>query len=206
MDFEIDHLMIEVDDPNKVAEEFCNKFGLPLAWQYSQSSDYDSIGINFGDINIEFINFRKRFGVNEKFVGLSGVALTTDSSLESSLEYFDRNSITYKIGEDIAQHTTVPFEYKDIYPTLFVVNYKFDTQGWKERLNKEFNDCHGGKYSLSRFTRLTIDHAILSELQINKLESITNNLNTLYFESLNEEYKGIVIYENADLNLRIITE
>ncbi len=48
-----------------------------------KNDDYTSIGVNFGDLNIEFIRFNVRFGIrNSNFNGFSVVAFTVQDSID----------------------------------------------------------------------------------------------------------------------------
>lgn len=124
--FEIDHLMIEVDDPLKVATNVSEKLGLPFAWPLTEKEEYTSIGVNFGSINIEFISFRVRFGVHDKrFKGFSGVAFKAANSLDESMKKLNSAKLSYRIGEQCDAHTTIPIEENQVFPTIFLVKYNF---------------------------------------------------------------------------------
>ena len=123
--FKIDHLMIEVGEPQKVATCVAEHLGLPFAWPLTEKDEYTSIGINFGDINIEFINFRVRFGIEGVgFRGFSGIAFEA-ADLGVSIKRLDGSGIHYRIGEECEAHTTLPMEEDQIFPTLFLVKYHF---------------------------------------------------------------------------------
>ncbi len=62
--FNLDHIMIETDDPEKWAKEFSEAFELPYAWPFSEGKDYSSVGINFGQIIIEFIRLSKELVIS----------------------------------------------------------------------------------------------------------------------------------------------
>lgn len=46
--FKLDHLMVEVDNPQQAANDVVEMLGLPLAWPLMEKDDYTSIGVNFG--------------------------------------------------------------------------------------------------------------------------------------------------------------
>lgn len=58
--FTLDHVMIETDYPEEMAKKFSENFQLPYAWPFSEGEDYSSVGVNFGQINIEFVKFKLR--------------------------------------------------------------------------------------------------------------------------------------------------
>ena len=155
--FTLDHIMIETDYPQKLAKVFSETFGLPYAWPFSESKDYSSVGINFGQINIEFIKFKLRFGKKAcSFNGLSGVAFIPLQTLEKTFDLFDEQVFSYRIGEDIEAHTTVTVNEEQLFPTIFLVEYHFDTTGWKNRLKEEFKDSDGGKYKIKNLHKLIL--------------------------------------------------
>ena len=185
--FEIDHLMIEVDDPLKVATNVSEKLGLPFAWPLTEKEEYTSIGVNFGSINIEFISFRVRFGVYEKrFKGFSGVAFKATNSLDESMKKLNSAKLSYRIGEHCDAHTTIPIEENQVFPTIFLVNYNFDTSGWTQRLENEFAECSGGKFNIGEFKSLTINCDIPAKL-MGEFEIKMGDKNQIFFEATTTE-------------------
>lgn len=198
--FEIDHLMIEVDDPLKVASNVAERLGLPFAWPLMKKDEYTSIGVNFGDINIEFINFRVRFGVEgTAFRGFSGIAFKATGSLGESIRRLNASEISYRIGEECEAYTTLPIEENRVFPTVFLVKYHFDTTGWIERLKNEFSKCSGGKLHIGCFKSLSINQGIPAilkdEFQIN-----VGDKNQIFLESRTGEYTVVSdLIENLDI-------
>ncbi|WP_417542433.1 hypothetical protein [Methylophaga thalassica] len=159
--FTLDHLMIEVDDPQQTANHVAEFMGLPFAWPLMAKEEYTSIGVNFGDINIEFIKFNVRFGQKgSNFHGFSGMAYKDDASLQETMSRLEAAQLHYRIGEDCETHTTLPIEDDKIFPTLFLVKYHFDTSGWTQRLHEEFAACSGGKFHIGGFQSLAINSNI----------------------------------------------
>lgn len=199
--FEIDHLMVEAEDPLMVANAVSERLGLPLAWPLIEKEDYTSIGVNFGSINIEFINFRVRFGSRETtFSGLSGFAFRTVSSLNESLEKLKAAQLSYRTGEDCQSHTTYPIEESRFFPTIFLVKYHFDTSGWFQRLKNEFAGCGGGKYRIKGLKLLSIAGEIPLSVE-NLFQIHPGNKNRIHFES--EGDQNVVISDLIE-NLEIV--
>ncbi|SMS00144.1 hypothetical protein VIM7927_01385 [Vibrio mangrovi] len=181
--FEIDHLMIEVDNPADVANQVAERLGLPLAWPLVEKDEYISVGVNFGDINLEFINFKVRFGIQgTAFEGFSGIAFKVDDSLEQSIEKLNISELKHRIGETTPAYTTIPIEEDLIFPTFFLVKYHFETSGWTNRLKKEFSDYRGGKFHIGPFKSLSINYDIPDHLA-NQFPIYSGNKNQLIFES-----------------------
>ncbi|WP_036191756.1 hypothetical protein [Marinobacterium lacunae] len=196
---EIDHLMVEVRDPLEAASNVSERLGLPYAWPLMEKEEYTSIGVNFGDINIEFINFRVRFGVkNKQFTGFSGIAFKTESNLDEATDRLRASGLNYRLGETCEAHTTVPIEDGQVFPTLFLVKYHFDTSGWTQRLQSEFTECHGGKFNIGCFKSLKVNTELPFGLKGEKIAY--GDRNQIVFESSNGE--GVVISdltENLDI-------
>ncbi|CAG9296482.1 VOC family protein [Celerinatantimonas diazotrophica] len=156
--FELDHLMIEVDDPQKVASEVSSQLGLPLAWPLMAKDEYTSMGVNFGDINIEFIRFNVRFGIEgQQFNGFSGIAFKTEESIEQAIKRFGEAELSYRVGEVCDAHTTLVVEEERVFPTCFLVQYHFDTRGWCQRQEQDFIACRGGTLHLGHLKSLVIN-------------------------------------------------
>ncbi|MEZ5503461.1 MAG: hypothetical protein R3E50_12720 [Halioglobus sp.] len=193
--------MIEVDDPLEVANIVSEKLGLPFAWPLTEKEEYTSIGVNFGSINIEFISFRVRFGVNDtRSKGFSGIAFKAAGSLEKSISKLDSAKLSYRIGEQCDAHTTVPIEENQVFPTVFLVKYNFDTDGWEQRLKNEFAECSGGKFNIGKFKFLSINSDIPANLK-GEFDIAFGNKNQLYFESTTGEK---VVISDLIQNLEIV--
>jgi len=155
--FRLDHIMIETDRPEEVARAFSSALRLPYAWPLMESADYSSIGVNVGDCNLEFIQFRKRFGeLGKTRQLLSGVCYTIDGQWEDAMAWLGRQGFACELGERSQAHTTMTLEKDRIFPTIFFVQYHFDTSGWKQRLAEEFCQCQGGSLELSGQCRVEL--------------------------------------------------
>ncbi|KAF5052566.1 hypothetical protein DSECCO2_407430 [anaerobic digester metagenome] len=206
--FTLDHIMIETDYPQKLAKEFSEIFELPYAWPFSESEDYASVGINFGEINIEFIKFKLRFGKKARsFNGLSGVAFIPLQTMKKTFDLLDEQMISYRIGEDIEAHTTVTVNEEQLFPTIFLVEYHFDTTGWKNRLNEEFKDSNGGKYKIANLHKLILPgkpNRKIEELfpMVCYKEGITKG-EIIFNSELGNASKKLVTFNDSSLNFEI---
>ncbi|WP_324824778.1 hypothetical protein [Sinanaerobacter sp. ZZT-01] len=206
--FTLDHIMIETDYPQKLAKEFSEIFELPYAWPYSESKDYSSVGINFGQINIEFIKFKLRFGKKaSSFNGLSGVAFIPLQPLEKTFNLFDEKKLSYRIGEDIEAHTTVTVNEEQLFPTIFLVKYRFDTTGWKKRLKEEFKYSNGGAYRIKNLHKLVLPGKPNKKVEelfpiVCYKEGITK-AEIIFNSELSNSNKKLVTLNNSSLNFEI---
>ena len=163
----IDHLMIEVEDPQAVYQEFYNTFALPQAWPLMSGDRYTSIGINFGNANLELITFKERFGVrNTHYSGLSGVCLTSLTDSENINADMHSKNLALLTGEDAPGHKTLVIANKDA-PTIFVCYYKFNTEGWKIRLDEEFKKSKGGKFNVTQIAEVCVNNPLLARYEFN---------------------------------------
>jgi hypothetical protein len=159
----IDHLMIETDDPQACYEDFYRRFALPQAWPLITSERYASIGMNFGNANIEFISFKERFGVtNTEYSGLSGVCLTSQTDCENIRAGLNDESIELLDGEDTQGYKTFVIASKEV-PTVFVCYYKFNTDGWKARLSEEYKKSNGGAFGIAKIEEVCINNPLLEK-------------------------------------------
>lgn len=201
MMFRIDHLMVEVDDPLKMANDVSEILGLPFAWPLTEKEEYTSVGVNFGSINIEFISFRVRFGIDgEKFKGFSGIAFKATNSLDESMDMLTTEKLNYRIGEHCDAHTTITVEEKQVFPTVFLVEYHFDTSGWEQRLKEEFVECLGGKLNIGKFKSISINNSMAANLT-DMFDIAVGSKNQICFESTTNEH---TIISDLIPNLEIV--
>ncbi len=147
--YKLDHLMVEVEDPQTSAERLADVLGVPLAWDSIANQDYISVGVNLGDLNIEFVNFKVKFGnPNSLNIGFTGAAFQTHISIDETEKYLKEKSLGCKIANLAQAKSILTVEEDKIYPTLYLVKYNFDTDGWKTRLKNEFKAVGGGKYAI----------------------------------------------------------
>ena len=175
--------MVEVDNPQQAATDVVERLGLPLAWPLMEKDDYTSIGVNFGDLNIEFIRFNVRFGMSETtFSGFTGVAFVVQGSVEDAKSILEEKGLNHRIGEEAEAHTTITVEESKIFPTVFLVKYHFDTSAWMDRLKVEFQGCLGGVYKIGRLKSLEID-CQYQEVPLEGFDMKLSNRNRLEFAS-----------------------
>ncbi len=179
--FRIDHIMIETTNPLESANTVKERFALPFAWPLLEADDYSSVGINFGALNFEFIDFRRRFGIAGKsFSGLSGLAFKTGFSVADSLSRLENLGFRARIGEKARTHTTITVEEDRVFPTIFLVKYHFDTSGWQARLNKEFQECGGGRFRIASLRSVMINRrlppVLATEFEVDGSESETSRI------------------------------
>lgn len=167
----IDHLMIEVNDPQASYDDFYKEFALPQAWPLMTSERYASIGINFGNVNIELISFKERFGVtNTQYLGLSGVCLTSHTDCEKLRAKLSGERLDLLDGEDAQGYKTFVIASKEA-PTVFVCYYKFNTDGWKTRLNEEYKKSNGGAFNVTKIEEVCIRNPLLENCEFNFSQS-----------------------------------
>ncbi|WP_053228181.1 hypothetical protein [Spirochaeta cellobiosiphila] len=204
--FSVDHIMIETRTPEIDANTMVKDLQLPYAWPLMVKNEYSSIGVNLGTFNIEFIDFKIRFGKpSTHSTGLSGIAFTSKNTIEEDYKYFEEKKIKYRVGENIEAHTTITLNEDLIFPTFFLVKYKFNTDGWKKRLNEEFVKANGGKYNISKVESIIINKKdVFNEtfdncsIQFNQ----NNSENEIVLRSLSIENKPKIIhFDNFEIKI-----
>jgi hypothetical protein len=50
---QIDHIIISLDDPEKMMRLLSEKLSLPVAWPFQAYGTFSSGGVSFGNVNIE---------------------------------------------------------------------------------------------------------------------------------------------------------
>lgn len=206
--FKLDHIMIETNDPLGMANIVSEHFGLPLAWPLMVKEEYTSIGVNFGSLNFEFIDFRTRFGVRSRsFTGLSGLAFNIDGTEEEAINKLTDSGLETCIGEKAEAHTTITVQEEQVFPTIFLVKYHFDTTGWHARLRHEFDVCKGGKYQIKKLDSFVVGAklplAIKNDFELVD-EPNQKNLSKIIFETHTENNEPRVIsglIKNLDIIL-----
>jgi len=167
----IDHLMIEVDDPQAIYQDFYKVFALPQAWPLMTFEKYASIGINFGNANIELISFKERFGViNTDYLGLSRVCLTSQTDYEKLRAQLNGERLELLDGEDGPGYKTFVIASKEA-PTVFVCYYKFNIDGWKTRLSEEYKISNGGAFNITKIEEVCINSPLLENCEFNFSQS-----------------------------------
>ncbi|WP_409179029.1 hypothetical protein [Brevibacillus fortis] len=206
--FTLDHVMIETDDPEKLAKEFSEAFELPYAWSFSEGKEYSSVGINFGQINLEFVKFKLRFGkIANSFTGLSGISFISSHTREETFNLLKEHNISYRIGEESKAHTTVTINEEQLFPTIFLVEYHFNTAGWRTRLEQEFKNSHGGKYKIKNLNKIILpgkSNKKVEELfpMIRYEEGITKS-KIIFHSELGNSNQKLVTLNDSSLNFEI---
>ncbi|MDD2661948.1 MAG: hypothetical protein PHY54_20070 [Methylococcales bacterium] len=201
--FKLDHIMVETKSPLKTATAVSEAFGLPFAWPLIEKVEYSSVGVNFGKINFELISFSTRFGISGKsFSGLSGLAFEIEGSEDSAIQHLSDLGLKWRVGEKAEAHTTITVEEDQMFPTIFLVKYHFDTGGWKARLKNEFQECGGGSFGIEKYQSIQINaelpNCIVSEFGVSE-----NKKNQITFTTSKMHSDPIVISDLID-NLEII--
>ena len=204
--FIVDHIMIETRTPEIDANTLIKDLQLPYAWPIMVKNEYSSIGVNFGMFNIEFIDFKIRFGKpSTNYTGLSGIAVTSKNTIDEDYRYLEKNNIKYRIGENIEAHTTITLNEDLMFPTFFLVKYKFNTDGWKKRLKEEFIKANGGKYNISKLESIIINKKNVFNQTFDNCSikfNQTNSENEILLRSANNvNMQKIIHFDNCEIKI-----
>ncbi|WP_321315317.1 hypothetical protein [Halarcobacter sp.] len=201
--YKVDHIMIESSNPKETVNALIEKMNLPIAWDLIETENYKSMGINFGDINFEFIDFKKRFGKeNKSYKGFSGIAFRIDGEIEEALTTLQEQNLKYKIAEETKNYTTITIEEDNVFPTMFLVKYHFDINPWHLKLKEDFKSCNGGKFKIDKFISINLDK---QEKVLDKFENvkIKEKNSSIVFSSNDYKSEPIILRELIE-NLEIV--
>ena len=90
---QIDHLMIQADDPREVFALFTETLGLPIAWPLEDRGGVVSGGVGFGNVNVEAIRFAGQRSLPSR-AQLTGFGFEP-SPLRACLDELQRRGVPY---------------------------------------------------------------------------------------------------------------
>ncbi|WP_257445968.1 hypothetical protein [Archangium lipolyticum] len=170
---QIDHLMIEAEDPSFLFRLFSETLGMTVAWPLEDFGDLVSGGICAGNVNLEFIRFkRERFGSAPPSLAkgeavFSGLAFEPYDSTASALEALDRRGIPHEEPHDTPNWTDAGFDGPLDAPCVtFLAEYHFDFRGWRRTLRTDLEGKQGGKLGVREAREIRLEAAELSRAEI----------------------------------------
>ncbi len=131
----IDHMMIESENPTEAIKLFHEGLGLPIAWPLKDYGDYLSGGIGFGNMNIEYISFKKG-GRNR----LAGIAFEANEKIDDAVQTLKKSGIDNRIGERTKGYTSLILEFEGYRSLPFICEYEEGLKGWQKWLANKFSD------------------------------------------------------------------
>jgi catechol 2,3-dioxygenase-like lactoylglutathione lyase family enzyme len=158
---QVDHIMINSDDPEQLFRFFSEMLGIPTAWAFQSYGAFSSGGLGFGNVNVEVIHSQGRQA------GLVGVALEPGSVSELVAGLDDRglkHSVPAPFyrkdssGKDVLLWTTVGL--RDLPPApafaVFFCKYNTDVGTRRAGIQRELQSHGGGPLGIESTVELVI--------------------------------------------------
>lgn len=197
----IDHLIVEVDNPQTAANNVAKQLGLPLAWPLMRQKDYTSSAVNFGFFNIEFICFNVRFGkLDTRFKGFSGIGFNIQKPISMIIEGLESNNTAYRITNKLSLYTSIIIEEENIFPTVFYVTYRYATDNWRKRLLKEFYEATAEGYKIIKLHSFELTQEI-PRLITAGFPFKKGKKNRIFFDT---NLDKTIVFDNIIENLEIV--
>ena len=95
---QVDHLMVQLPDPERVYNLFSGELGLPVAWPMVNYGPFSTGGVSFGNVNMELLNGSdemKQQGLIPKDNGIVGVAFQPLEPLGLTEKTLDAHQIPH---------------------------------------------------------------------------------------------------------------
>jgi hypothetical protein len=159
---QVDHIIINADEPEQLFGFFSDKLGFPTAWAFKSYGTFSSGGVGFGNVNIEVM---QQHGRPAGFVGV-GLEPGSVSELVSGLDdrglphsavapYYRKDSS----GKDVLLWTNVGL--RDLPPgSVFFCKYApeyLNVGERRARVQRELESRAGGPLGVESTVELVID-------------------------------------------------
>lgn len=161
---QIDHLMIEAEEPSFLFRCFSQTLGMTVAWPLEDFGALVSGGICVGNVNLEFIRFKgERFGKPPPALAsgearFSGIAFEPHGSLAAALAVLGQRGVAHEAPKPTPHWTDAGFEgLLDAPGVTFLVEYHFDFRGWRRSLREDLESKHGGRLGVREARELRIE-------------------------------------------------
>lgn len=153
---QLDHMMIEAEDPTALFRLFSEGFGLPVAWEFGDYGELWSGGVCAGNLNLEFCRFKEiRFGQREGWDFEEGLARMGGLAFEPTMPVSEAVSLLAQWGVPFGGGSTsenwTDLEVKgllDLPGIVFLSEFHFDHDAWQAGHREAFNACGGGPLGL----------------------------------------------------------
>jgi catechol 2,3-dioxygenase-like lactoylglutathione lyase family enzyme len=153
---QVDHIMIESDDPASLFSWFKEVLGLPEAWAMKDFGGMFSGGVTVGNANLEFVRFKSaRFGhpvedhPPKGGARVAGIAFEPNSSTDLSIKELDARDIPHGDAHRTPNWTdTVISGLLDDPDVAFLAEYHFDHRSWRKALSEALAKTSGGKLGI----------------------------------------------------------
>lgn len=174
---QVDHVVVQVPEPEKIHTLFVKELGLPVAWQMTSYGAFSSGGISFGNVNMELLNSSlemRQQGLIPEGNRYIGIAFQPHESLVTLIPVLDAYQISHGpvVPFTIIQNGTPrPLWYNlvlsDMMPgtMIFYCEYTFNQTGFRNQMEHSLATVHGGPLGIMRMKEITVEYQDQSVLE-----------------------------------------
>jgi hypothetical protein len=162
---QVDHIIIQSDDPEATFKLLSETLRLPIAWPFQSYGDFSSGAVNLGNVALEVIHLKDRRP------GFTGVALepVASESLPILTANLDARGVAHDApdptlqkdpsGKEYLAWTIIPLS--DLPPAgaIFFCKYTFDLDSGRAKAAQALHDSGGGPVGVLSVKQLVIGAA-----------------------------------------------
>jgi PKD repeat protein len=174
---QVDHLMVQVPEPEQVYTLFSRDLGLPVAWPMVDYGEFSTGGVTFGNVNMELLNGSEEMrqqGLIPDGNGMVGVAFQPSGPLASTIKTLDVYQVPhgailpFTITENGTSQTLWNnLELSNMMPgsMIFYCEYTFNQTAFRQRMEQSLAAADGGALGITRMKEITVEYADPSVLE-----------------------------------------
>ena len=168
---QVDHLMVQVPQPDRVYHLFSEDLGLPVAWPMVSYGPFSTGGVSFGNVNMEVLNSSdemKQQGLIPKGNGIVGVAFQPLEPVGPTAQVLDAHQVAHGAITpfNITQNGTPSTLWYNLELSgglpgsmIFYCEYTFNQTGFRQRMEQSLASVNGGALGITRMKEITIEYA-----------------------------------------------
>ena len=175
---QVDHLMVQLPEPEQVYQLFSEDLGLPVAWAIVDYGPFKSGGVSFGNVNMEVLNSSEEMrkdGMIPGGTGIVGIAFQPSEPLESTVNVLDAAKVPHGpiLPFNVVQNGTPMtlwnnLELSGMMPgsLIFYCEYTFRNQGdFRKHMEQMLATANGGALGVTGLKKITVEYADLAVLE-----------------------------------------
>lgn len=168
---QVDHLMVQLPEPERAYQLFVGELGLPVAWPMADYGSFSTGGVSFGNVNMELLNSSpemRQQGEIPTDNGIVGIAFQPIASLESIADVLEAHQIPHGpiVPFTIVRNGTPStlwnnLDLSGVIPgsKIFYCEYTFNQTGFRQRMEYVLASSNGGALGISGMREITVEYA-----------------------------------------------
>ena len=169
---QVDHLMVQVPEPERAFQFFSEELGLPVAWPMVDYGPFKSGGVSYGNVIMEILNSSEEMrkeGMIPGGTGIVGIAFQPSEPLESTVKVLDAGNVPHGpiLPFNCVQNGTPMTLWKNLELSgmmpgslIFYCEYTFRDQGdFRQRMEQTLAAANGGVLGITGLEEITIEYA-----------------------------------------------